>query len=327
MKKPAGFDAILTQNPHMVEILHYVRDIAPSGRPVLITGETGVGKELIAQAIHHHSALKGRFVAVNAAGLDDTVFSDTLFGHTRGAFTGAQQARRGLLDHAHDGTLFLDEIGDLSLALQVKLLRLLQEGEYRPLGGDIARKSNARFVAATNQDLWEAQRSGRFRKDLNFRLRTHHIHLPPLRERLDDLELLAPFIVAEAAEALKKQPPALPAELLPLLGTYFFPGNIRELQAILFDAVSRHKKGALPLDKIRLHIKQGSLLESCPVGEGASTEEHPPGTVLFPSELPSIRQATEQLIAEALQRAGGKQGPAAKMLGISQQALSKRLRG
>jgi len=155
---------------------------------VLITGETGVGKELVAKALYRLSGRKGEFVPVNVAGLDDNVFADTLFGHRKGAFTGADQARSGLVEQATGGTLFLDEIGDLSAASQVKLLRLLQDGEYFPLGSDVAKRSDARVVVATNQDLQHLQDPGRFRKDLYYRLCAHHVHIPPLRERCEDLQ-------------------------------------------------------------------------------------------------------------------------------------------
>ena len=181
---PDVFKKIVTGNKKMLAIFHYVEAIATTMQPVLIRGETGVGKELIARTIHSISGLKGTFVAVNAAGLDDTVFSDTFFGHAKGAFTGADAPRAGLIEKANGGTLFLDEIGDLTQASQVKLLRLLQEGEYYPLGSDAPRTAKTRIIAATNQDLSKSLHEGRFRKDLNYRLRTHRIYIPPLRKDL-----------------------------------------------------------------------------------------------------------------------------------------------
>ena len=258
-----AFAELITQNRAMLGIFRYIEAIALSPQPVLITGETGTGKELVARALHRLSGRPGELVAVNVAGLDDTLFSDTLFGHTRGAFTGAERARDGLLMTAAAGTLFLDEIGDLSVASQVKLLRLLQGGTFYPLGADRPRQSRARIVCATNCDVVQQVSVGTFRKDLYYRLRTHHLHLPPLRARAGDLPLLAQYFVDKAARALGKEAPTVPLALYQLLSTYSFPGNVRELEA---------------------------------------------------------------LITEALRRAGGNQGVAAGLLGISRQALNQRLR-
>ncbi|MGB2688145.1 MAG: sigma-54 dependent transcriptional regulator, partial [Desulfobacterales bacterium] len=182
LQHPGAFSKIVTNSAGMRSIFQYIEAISKSPRPVLITGETGVGKELVAKAVHALSHREGDFVPVNVAGLDDNIFSDTLFGHKKGAFTGAEQARSGLIEQASGGTLFLDEIGDLSAPSQVKLLRLLQDGDFFPLGSDVAKGSNARIIVATNQDLDWLKSSGRFRKDLYYRLCDHHIHVPPLRE-------------------------------------------------------------------------------------------------------------------------------------------------
>jgi transcriptional regulator of acetoin/glycerol metabolism len=167
----------------MLAIFRYLEAIAASPAPVLVSGESGTGKELIAAALHRLSGRSGELVAVNVAGLDDQMFSDTLFGHVRGSFTGAERSREGLIASAADGTLFLDEIGDLTTASQVKLLRLLQDGSYYPLGADSPKRSRARVVVATNVDVLEGVAKGSFRKDLYYRLRTHHVQLPPLRAR------------------------------------------------------------------------------------------------------------------------------------------------
>ncbi|MCA1793544.1 MAG: sigma-54 dependent transcriptional regulator [Desulfobacteraceae bacterium] len=211
IKNPAAFRRIITQDRQMHSIFHYVEAIAPSLQPVLICGETGVGKELIGQCIHTLSSRKGKLVVVNVAGLDDNVFSDTLFGHVPGAFTGADKTRSGLIEAAAGGTLFLDEIGDLAMTSQVKLLRLLQEGDYLALGSDRTRHSDARIIASTNQDLWALEKQGKFRKDLIFRLSTHTLTLPPLRDRLLDLPLLLDRFVCQAADELGKPiPPSRP---------------------------------------------------------------------------------------------------------------------
>lgn len=248
------FAEIITANEEMQAILTQVKTVAKTKKQVLITGETGVGKELIVIALHRLSRLPGRLVAINVAGIDDNVFSDTLFGHCKGAFPGADRARSGLIEQAAGGTLFLDEIGGLSHTSQLRLLRLLENGEYMPLGQDGPKKTDARIVTATNHDLWDLQQAGIFRDDLNFRLRTHHIHIPPLRERMDDLQLLLGHFLEEATRTLNKKKTILPKGLIPILNSYSFPGNVRELQQMVFDAVSRQKGKNLSLAAFRSHI-------------------------------------------------------------------------
>ena len=230
LQNPEAFSEIITTSKIIRSIFQYIESIATSPQPVLITGDTGVGKELVARAVHTISRRQGDFIAVNVAGLDDNVFADTLFGHRKGAFTGADQTRTGLAEKASGGTLFLDEIGDLSPASQVKLLRFLQEGEFFPLGSDVAKRSDARIVVATNQELETLRDAGTFRKDLYYRLRIHHVHIPPLRERTEDLPLLLNHFLEKAAKMLGKKQPTPPKELITLLGAYHFPGNIRELE-------------------------------------------------------------------------------------------------
>jgi transcriptional regulator with PAS, ATPase and Fis domain len=261
-------------------------------------------------------------VAVNVAGLDDNVFSDTLFGHVKGAFTGAESRRRGLIERAAGGTLFLDEIGDLSHGSQVKLLRLLQEKEYMPIGHDMARQTDARIIASTHADLWALQQENRFRKDLHYRLRTHRILVPPLRERKEDLGLLADHFLAEAARNLGKPKVLLTPKMLALIRTYDFPGNVRELQAMIFDALVQHRSGDLPHSVIQNHITRGRQAEGT-VTCRPSTATAP---VTFSDPLPTIKEATRLLIETALKRTDNNQSQAAAVLGISQQALSKRLK-
>jgi DNA-binding NtrC family response regulator len=332
--RPEAFRAIVTDDPAMLSIFRYVEAIAPSSQPVLITGETGVGKELVARAIHELSGRQGELVIVNVAGLEDQVFSDTLFGHVRGAFTGAERPRPGLIRKASGGTLVLDEIGDLTPASQVKLLRLAQNGEYLPLGQDEIQTSDARIVATTNRNLWDLQAQGSFRKDLHYRLRTHHIHLPPLRERPDDIPLLVDHFLEEAARSLDKPRPTPPPQLYDLLRGYSFPGNVRELKSLIFDAVSRHSGGKLSLQPFVEYLDKNSTCTTLaseshsgryPAAQGPSAD---PGQakVVFPGELPTIKEVVDLLVQEAMRRAGGKQSLAARMLGISPPALSKRLR-
>jgi DNA-binding NtrC family response regulator len=315
-----GFSDIITRSRKMHSIFHYIDAIAPTSQAVLVTGETGVGKELVAKTLHKKSGRPGPFITVNAAGLDDTIFSDTLFGHVRGAFTGADAPRKGLIEQAAGGTLLLDEIGSLSLYSQAKLLRLLQESEYLPLGLDRVCKADVRIIAATNEDLDTLARKNKFRKDLLFRLQTHHIHIPPLRERLDDIPLLVDHFIEMAARSLGRNKVAYPPELLTLLQTYPFPGNVRELQAIIFDAVSRHQKGVLSLSVTEDYLAKRRQDPANPVSVT------PRDAIVFPDTLPTIEETSQALVLEALRRTKGNQSTAARLLGISQQAVNKRLK-
>jgi DNA-binding NtrC family response regulator len=316
IKNPGAFRHIITQDKKMHSIFHYVEAIAPSLQPVLVCGETGVGKELIGQCIHELSGRKGKLVVVNVAGLDDNVFSDTLFGHVPGAFTGADKARPGLIEQAAGGTLMLDEIGDLALTSQVKLLRLLQEGDYLALGSDKTRHSDARIIASTNQDLWALEKQGKFRRDLIYRLSTHTLTLPPLRERLLDLPLLLDRFVCQAAAELDKPIPDIPKTLIELMETYPFKGNIRELKSMVHDAITRYETGPITADLFK-------GLDATDTEDGRTDDTpHPLET---DKGLPTLKEASNLLVEKAMEQAGGNQSAAAKILGISQQALSKRL--
>ncbi|MDG3087737.1 sigma-54 dependent transcriptional regulator [Vibrio hannami] len=258
IEHPEVFQEIITEDKKLRSIFQYLESISGSRQPVMITGESGVGKEHIANAVHKLSGRKGDLVSVNVAGIDDSVFADTLFGHSRGAFTGADKKRLGMVEAAADGTLFLDEIGDLSHASQTKLLRLLQEGDYYPLGSDKPKRSKARVVAATHHNLSQRVEEGSFRKDLYFRLCTHQIEIPPLRERKGDIPLLFEHFLEKASVEMNKPTPAYPKQLPVLLSTYHFPGNIRELQALVLDAVSRHKSHTLSMDVFRNVIEKAT---------------------------------------------------------------------
>jgi len=323
LEKPEAFSEIITVSTSMRSIFQYIEAIANSPRPVLITGETGVGKELVAKAVHTLSNREGDFMPVNVAGLDDHVFADTLFGHKKGAFTDAREARNGLIERAAGGTLFLDEIGDLSTTSQVKLLRLLQEGEFFPLGSDVAKRSDARILVATNQELDALQSTGKFRKDLYYRLCDHQIQIPPLQKRREDLPVLLEHFLEKASKTLDKKKPTPPSELITLLSTYHFPGNIRELESMIFDAVSNHASGKLSMDMFKKQITKISL--TSPADPADSPAEK--GTLIsFAHQLPTLKQIEQLLIDEALKRSNSNQSIAALSLGISRQALNKRLK-
>jgi transcriptional regulator with PAS, ATPase and Fis domain len=264
---------------------------------------------------------------VNVAGIDDFAFADTLFGHTKGAYTGAHQARGGLVERASAGTLFLDEIGDLNFSSQIKLLRLMQNREYYPIGADQPKFSDACIIVATNSDLGERTQSGKLRQDLYYRLQTHHIHIPPLRERIDDIKILVEHFLKEAAGALNKKKPTAPEELYTMLCTYHFPGNIRELQSMVFDAVSRHESRKLSTVSFNNYICEKNP-SKIPAKITDAKQLQPTKVFNFSEwpQLPFLKEAEEGLIVEALKRSQGNQNIAARLLGISRQALNRRLK-
>lgn len=318
---PEHFGTILTVSERMQALFKIAETIAATRQPVLITGETGVGKELFAQAIHKSSGLTGDFVPLNVAGLDEFMFTDTLFGHKKGAYTGAHESREGLLAKAQGGTLFLDEIGDLSLESQVKLLRLLQEHEYYRLGSDALLKSDARIIAASNRDFASLISQGSFRQDLYHRLCFHEIRIPPLRERREDVVPLVEYYVREAAGNCGKNPPELSRELCLALMKYDFPGNVRELISKVNGAVTLNSSGALTLRDF----------PGLPLSEERSTRKvrvafdgHYRLQATF-EEFPSVDDMERLLIDEALKATGGNKSAAAELLGISRPTLNRKL--
>ncbi len=313
---PQAFSRLVTRNGVMMSLFRIIESIAKSDEPILITGETGTGKGLIAAAVHAASGREGPLLEVNVAGLDDAMFSDTLFGHSKGAYTGAVDARGGLVQKAGGGTLFLDEIGDLSIQSQVKLLRFLDTGEYYPLGSDLPKRAASRTLVATNRDLAVLISEGTFRKDLYYRLSTHALRVPPLRDRKDDLPLLLDHFLDEACAKLEKKKPFVPPQVLDLLAIHHFPGNVRELRALVYDSVSRQSSSTFSLAS----FKAGMQHEAPP-----EPGEPSPLLLAFSDRLPTLEQGADLLIDEALKRANGNQSIAAGMLGITHQALNKRV--
>jgi DNA-binding NtrC family response regulator len=322
LNNPDIFKCIITRNTTMYAIFQYIEAIATTSMPVLITGETGTGKEMIAHAIHEASRVKGQFVSINIAGLSYSLLNDSLFGHKRGAFTGAEKKREGLVQTAANGTLFLDEIGDLNPEAQIKLLRLLENRSYYPVGSDVACISTARIVVATNTDLELLRCKGLFRNDLYYRLQSHLIQLPPLRQRSDDITLLIDAFVCESAHQLNKPVPLVDKKLYSMLKAYSFPGNVRELKHLLFDAVSTDKTGKLTIDSIKERLSATGLTPE----ENANVQFSHETDVIAPmGTLCSIKEAEEILIHEALYRANGNQTVAAQLIGLTRSALNKRL--
>lgn len=312
LENKTAFSEIITMNKRMFANFQYMEAIAGSNQPVLIYGETGTGKEMFAKAIHALSRPGKSFIAVNIAGLDDTMFSDTLFGHEQGAFTGADKKREGFIAKAAGGTLLLDEIGDLRQLSQVKLLRLLEERVYYSLGSDIQKKSEARMVLTTNKDLDELVKNGEFRKDLYYRLCTHKIELLPLRERPEDIPLIINHFVTTAAISMSKKMPTQLTEVATLLSTYNFPGNVRELKAMVYNAVSQHKSGPLSIGAFAGIVKQ----------QDRHNSEHKKDTFKWGfSKLPTLKESEAYLVAEAINLSKGNMTKAASILGITRQGL------
>lgn len=309
---PEHFSRIITQDSKMLHIFEYIEMISRSSETVLITGESGTGKELIAEAIHKASGRKGEFVAFNVAGVDDFLFADTLFGHIKGAFTGADKDRQGLVAKAEGGTLFLDEIGDTGLDAQQKLLRLLETREFLPLGADAPRISNAKVIVATNKNIPKLIKEKKFRHDLYYRLDLHAIHLPPLRERKEDIPLLIDYFVEEAAKKNNKEKPLVPASVYELLTSYHFPGNIRKLRSLIFEAVIINKTGELSYDYF-----DSKLVGAKPVSKDKSQA----AKLIFSSALPSLQEVQLLLLEETLKRTSNNLSHTARMLGVSRPTI------
>jgi two-component system response regulator AtoC len=296
--------------PAWVEVREFVRRAATSELPVLLTGETGSGKELVARALHLQSRRGGRaFVAHNCGATPDSLIESELFGHARGAFTGAVADRAGLFDAAHDGTLFLDEIGDASLLLQMKLLRVLQEGEARRVGDTRVRRVDVRIVSATHRTLESAVEDGRFRADLFYRLNAVQIRLPPLRERGSDVRLLAEEFVRRAASREGRRPPALSREVDERFAGYAWPGNVRELANVCAYAV----------------LVAGAA-ESLEARHLPAELRHECGARRTPGLHAETRALEERRLRETLERLNGNKSRAARELGLSRQGLVKKLK-
>ncbi|MGL1935411.1 MAG: sigma-54 dependent transcriptional regulator [Fibrobacterales bacterium] len=298
----AAFGNIITSSPKMQNLFSYAEAIAVSPLSVLVTGETGTGKELIAKALHNLKHADAPFVACNVAGIDDIAFSDTLFGHIKGAFTGADIVRSGMIEKAQGGTLFLDEIGDLSPESQVKLLRLLQEGEYIPLGADEPKKSSAWIVVATHRDLGNQPS---FRKDLFFRLKAHCIQIPPLRDRLEDIPLLVHHFVAKYKPDLPDtERVTLSRKIERFVAGQSLTGNIRELEGIVAD----------------LAFTDGIM----PNGTTAEDQVFKAGDrqlVLKFDDFPTMNEIKIEVIKNAVTQCGGNKTSAASLLGVSRQTI------
>ena len=309
-RTPEAFEGFISHDPRIQRILVYLEALSSLPDPILVTGETGVGKELIARGVHRASGRSGAFVPVNMAGVDDHVFTDTLFGHKRGAFTGADGPRDGLVTAATDGTLFLDEIGDMPLESQARILRMLDSGEFLRLGSDRPEYSRARLVFATNRNLAESVSEGRFRRDLYYRIATHHAWIPPLRDRPDDVGPIVERLMREQAQRTGFDPLPVTGSLVRRLQTMQLNGNVRELQQIVLRALASK----------RWMVESDDDVFSAEVDPSELDSE----SIHFGETLPTPDKLIEVLLNEADRRHPDNRSDAAAAIGLSPQAFANR---
>ncbi len=308
-----GFDNIVGHSPQMLKILDTVRRIAPTDLPVLILGESGTGKDLLAGAIHHNSRRGDkRFVAINCAGLSETLLEDELFGHVKGAFTGAATDRPGRFEHADGGTLFLDEVGDMPLAMQAKLLRVLENGEIVRVGSNDPVRVNVRVLSATNTDLSERVREKQFREDLYFRIKGVTIEMPPLRERREDIPLLIDHFIKQTNTGHSTKVRGLTADARRVLMAYPWPGNIRQLRNVVENMVVLASGDKVTVDDLPADIYKGpEQLANTQLGHLAGI---------------SLEDAEKELIRNTLKMVDGNREQAAKILGIGERTLYRKIK-
>lgn len=307
-----GFEGIIGDSATMRRVIALIKQVAPSNIPVLITGESGTGKELVARAIHRHSKRRERrYATFNAAGQSESLLEDQLFGHVRGAFTGADRDREGVFEYADSGTLFLDEIGDMPLSMQPKLLRVLELGEVIRLGSNEPRKTDVRFISATNKDLRAMSGAGRFREDLYFRLKGAEISVPPLRERREDVPLLVQHAIGNFAAELGRPRPQITQPALMRLVSYHWPGNVRELMNVVHRIVVTCEGPSIELRDVPEEIRSQDGPDDASIGSLA-------GVGLDKLEKEAIRQT--------LAMTAGNREQAAQLLGIGERTLYRKLR-
>jgi len=306
-----GTVRILTRDSRMQHLLDMARQVAPTDCNILITGESGTGKELFARYLHHHSRREsGAFLAVNCGAFNEELLANELFGHVKGAFTGAHADKKGLLEAASGGTLFLDEITEMSPTMQVKLLRVIQEKEVLPLGATRPVKIDVRFIAATNRDVQDMVKQGGFRQDLYFRLNVVNLHIPALSARREDVPLLAHHFLAKHAETMGKNVTELAPDALELLRAYDFPGNVRELENIIERGVAITTGHSIDPAHLPDDLRELSI----------RTFRKKAGRV------PTLEQQEQDYISWVLQEAGGNQTLAAQLLGIDRVSLWRKLK-
>lgn len=320
LSHPDQFDRIITCNPKMKAIFKLLETFATTLHPILITGETGVGKELAATVIHAVSGVSGAFVAFDAGGLDGTAFIEALFGYEQGYTRLAGSQRGGLIQKAQNGTLFLDEVGDIGQESQIALLRLLQEGEYYRPGSDVVMRSNARIIAASNRDLRQLIDCGKFRRDLYHRLSAHQVHIPPLRERREDIIPLVRHFAALESEYLQRPRPCITAELIEALTDYDYPGNVRELINIVRNAVALSGSGEMDCE----HFPELPRVKKTVPGLLRVAHDDLYTVHAVFEKFPTMEEFERLVIIEAVKFCGSKSA-AADLLGISRPTINRKL--
>lgn len=324
-----NFDQIIGKSPAMAEMIGLARKVAASeASSVLLLGESGTGKDLVAKAIHYGSSRADRpFIAINCAAIPATLIESELFGHEKGAFTDARARKEGLFEQAQGGTLFLDEIGELELGLQAKLLRVLEEGTFRRVGGLKDLPLDARVIAASNRDLKTESEAGRFRLDLYYRLSVIQIDLPPLRERGDDALLLANYYISHFNERLRKRIRGLTSAVEEVFRRYHWPGNVRELRNIIERVMILEDSDLITLDWLpRGLIRDERTVPSTPVIAAAPLGETIAPTFRLPDQGIDLEQVELSLVRQAMEQSGGNQTRASELLGISRDQLRYRLK-
>ncbi len=309
-----GMGEIVGTSRRIEEVFELMRRAAPARSTILVVGESGTGKELVARAIHRLSPRgDGPFVPVHTTAIPADLLESTLFGHVKGAFTGAVSGRKGLFEAAHNGTLFLDEVGTISPETQTKLLRVIQEREIRRVGSVEAKKVDTRLVAATNTDLWQEVQEGNFREDLYYRLNVITIELPPLRERREDIPLLATHFLRQYSEENQREVEGFSSQVMDAMSDYHWPGNVRELENAIERAVVLCRGDSIEIDALPQAVR----------GDPSSTR----ATTVFPAQgldfRGSVAEFQEHLIREALKRSGGVQRRAAGLLKLSPTTLNE----
>jgi len=312
---PAAFAHILTRNREMLGIFRYLETMARTTQPLLLAGETGTGKGLLAEAIHRASGRQGPFIAVSVAGMDDDAFAETMFGR---AMSNGRSAQTGALQAAANGTLFIDEVASLPVASQAALVRLLRDGEFSLVGKFERKRSRARLVAATTSGPDRVSAASQLQAGLKFRFQ-REVAIPPLRRRPDDLPLLVTHFIDHAAQRIGRSVPRVPEALYQLLRTYAFPGNVLELKQMCHDALARHERGnTLGLATFR---ELAGLVPSDRASPPATDADH---AQWLTDPLPTLREMQERLVTEAMRRAGENQGVAAALLGLTRRQLQAR---
>ncbi len=314
LSQPQAFNNILTCEPALLDQFRYLEAVSMSPEPILIVGESGTGKDEFAKSCHQLSCAESPFININLAGIDTHAFELQVFGQITTHDNGQVSAQAGALHHVRSGLLYLNEIGNLPLVAQAKLLDVIEHKQYYPVGSDRPYPVNCKIIASSQDDLLALNREGKFRSDLLYRLKTHKIKLPPLRERKLDLSMLINHFINLAAKDMGSEAPLQPKNLASQLADYEFPGNLHELKGMVFDGVSRS-------NGIQLNITP--FMEA--INELNIGVTRPLDSISFPKELPTLAEMSQALIDEAMSRTANNQTAAARMLGISQSALSRRI--